>query len=248
MANLTERPALVSEQALSYSDDDVALSGVLVSPAGAASEPVPGILLVHGGAGLDDHARSQAARYAALGFAVFACDVLGAGVAGDRERIIPVLMALRDEPERLARRAHAGLDILAARPEVSGPIGAVGFCFGGMAALTLARCGANVAAVVSMHGTLATSRPAEPGGMTARVLVCHGALDPHVPMADVTGFCAEMTQAGVDYQVNIYGGAVHGFTHEHAVPGAIPGVAFHAEADRRSFAAARAFLGEQLRG
>ena len=82
--------------------------------------------------------------------------------------------------------------------------------------------------------------------MTAKVLVCHGALDPHVPMADVVAFTEEMTGADADWQVNVYGGAMHGFTHAHAVAGATPGVAYHADTDRRSFAAAQAFLGEAL--
>ncbi len=78
------------------------------------------------------------------------------------------------------------------------------------------------------------------------MLACHGALDPHVPMADVTGFAEEMDHAGADWQLIIYGGAMHGFTHQHAGPGAVPGVAYHRLADGRSFAATRAFLAEAL--
>lgn len=101
--------------------------------------------------------------------------------------------------------------------------------------------------VVSMHGSLATARPAEPNAVSAKVLVCHGALDPHVPMTDVTRFAEEMDHARADWQLIMYGGAMHGFTHAHAVPGAMPGVAYNALADQRSFAAARAFLAEALK-
>jgi dienelactone hydrolase len=94
--------------------------------------------------------------------------------------------------------------------------------------------------------SLATTKRAEPGAVTAKVLVAHGALDPHVPMTDVIAFADEMTRAGANWQVNVYGGAMHGFTHAHAVEGATPGVAYHGETDRRSFAAARAFLAEAL--
>ncbi len=156
------------------------------------------------------------------------------------------LTRLRDAPDQLARRAAAGLAALAARGEVNGRLVAVGFCFGGMAALTLARSGADLDAVVSMHGSLATRKPARPGEVGAKVLVCHGALDPHVPMTDVVAFTEEMAKAGADWQVNVYGGAMHGFTHSHAAGETTPGVAYHAEADRRSFAAARAFLEESL--
>jgi hypothetical protein len=110
----------------------------------------------------------------------------------------------------------------------------------------LARSGVALDAVVSMHGSLATVKPAEPGAVMAKVLVCHGALDPHVPMTDVVALTGEMTRAGANWQVNVYGGAVHGFTHARAVEGATPGVAYHAETDRRSFAAARDFLAEAL--
>ncbi len=118
-----------------------------------------------------------------------------------------------------------------------------------MAALALARAGADLAGAVSIHGSLATSRPAQPGAVTARILVCHGASDPHVPLADVTAFAEEMDHADADWQLVMYGRALHGFTHRDAVPGApgaMPGVAYDRLADERSFAAARAFLAEAL--
>lgn len=249
--------SVISVCDLAYDDLGLPLTGVLCWDAAQAG-PRPGILLIHGGAGLDAHAREQARRYAALGYAVLACDMFGPGVAGSRERIMACLLALRDDPALLVRRARAGLTALAACPEVAGPepggpvasgrLAAVGFCFGGMAALALARAGTDLAGVVSIHGSLATSRPAEPGAVTARVLVCHGAADPHVPLADVTALAAEMDRADADWQLVMYGRAAHGFTHRDAVPGATPGVAYDRLADERSFAAARAFLAEALTG
>ena len=82
--------------------------------------------------------------------------------------------------------------------------------------------------------------------MTARILACHGAADPHVPPADVAAFAEEMNRAEADWQLVMYGRALHGFTHRHAVPGAMPGVGYDRLADERSFAAARAFLAEAL--
>ena len=230
---------------VTYSDQETALTGFLAWD-DAAAHPAPGLLLVHGGAGLDDHARGQAQRYAAHGYAVLACDMFGDGVAGNRERVVACLTGLRDDPQRMSRRAQAGLTALAGCAEANGRSAAVGFCFGGLAVLTLARSGADVLGVVSIHGSLATVRPAEPGAVRAKVLACHGALDPHVPLADVMGFAEEMDHARADWQLIMYGGAMHGFTHEHATPGAIPGVAYDAPADRRSFAAALAFLAEAL--
>jgi dienelactone hydrolase len=230
---------------VTYTDEETALTGFLAWD-DAARQPLPGLLLVHGGAGLDDHAKSQAQRYAAHGYTVLACDMFGDGVAGDRERVMACVMGLRDDPQSMSRRAGAGLAALAECPEADGRFAAIGFCFGGLAVLTLARSGADLAGVVSMHGSLATAKPAEPGAVGARVLACHGARDPHVPLADVTTFAEEMDHARADWQLIMYGGAMHGFTHEHAIPGAMPGVAYDALADQRSFLAARTFLAEVL--
>jgi dienelactone hydrolase len=235
----------VTTRTISYRDVDTPLTGSLHWNEARPGHR-PGILLIHGGAGLDEHARDQARRYAQLGYAVLACDMYGDGVAGDRERVIACLTALRDDPAFLLRRAQAGLAALSRCPEAGGDIAAIGFCFGGMAALALARAGAHLAGVVSIHGSLATSRPAQPGAVKAKVLVCHGALDPHVPISDVTVFADEMNHAGADWQLIIYGGAVHGFTHRHAVPGTAPGVAYDPAADARSFAATSTFLAEVL--
>ena len=235
----------ITTRELEYRDGDTVLTGVLAFDTGAG-EPRPGILLVHGGAGLDAHARGQAERYAALGYTVLACDMFGPGVSGDRDRIRATLLGLRDDPDTLVRRASAGLAALDTAPEARTPYGAVGFCFGGLTVLTLARAGTDLAAVVSMHGSLATKKPAQPGAVRARILACHGALDPHVPLADVTAFAQEMDTAHADWELTMYGGAVHGFTHSDAVPGAMPGVEYHAEADRRSFTTARALFAEVL--
>lgn len=236
---------MIQENVLEYGDGETSLRGYLLADdAGAAR---PGLLLVHGGAGLDQHARDQARRYAGLGYVVLACDMFGpAAAAGGRESIVATVRGLRDDPDLLVRRGRAGLAALAQRPEVDGRFGTVGFCFGGLAALTLARSGAELggglglelAAAVSMHGSLTTVRPAEPGAVRAKVLVCHGARDPHVPMADVAAFAEEMTRAEADWTLTMYGNAMHGFTHAHAVAGGIPGVAYEREADELSFAAA----------
>lgn len=226
-----------------YRDEGTALHGVLILD-DTTTERRPGILLVHGGGGLDQHAISQARRYAGLGYVVFACDMFGEGVADDRERIMTTLRALRDDPDRLTQRATSGLAVLAQCGEADSRHAVIGFCFGGLTTLTLARSGAELAGAIGVHGSLATPRPAVQGAIRASVLACHGAADPHVPMQDVIAFTEEMDRAKADWQLILYGGAVHGFTHDHAVPGAIPGVAYDAKADQRSFIAIRSFLDE----
>ena len=132
---------------------------------------------------------------------------------------------LRADRARLAGRA-LGRPRSAGRhtPDVDGRLGAVGYCFGGMTVLEIgARRDAPLAGAVSVHGTLATPQPAAAGAIRAKILVCHGALDPHVPTAQVTAFADEMRDAGADWQLIVYGGAMHGFTHEHADPARTPG-------------------------
>ena len=231
-------------QQVAYSGDDARLNGFLAMD-GARGDRRPGMLVVHGGAGLDDHARGRARRFAETGFVAFACDMYGDGITG-REAIVRLVMELRNDRDRLCRRAQPAIDILSRHPQVDGRIGAVGYCFGGMTVLELARAGAALAGVVSVHGSLDTPRPAGPSAVQGKILVCHGALDPHVPMTQVTAFAEEMKQAGVDYQVIIYGSAMHGFTHETAT-GQQPGVAYDALADARSSAAIAAFFGEIFR-
>ena len=152
------------------------------------------------------------------------------------------LQEFRQNPEKLCQRARAGLNVLASSPLFDGRSAAVGYCFGGLTVLEMARNGMDLAGVVSVHGSLSTARPAATGAIKARVLVCHGALDPHVPMPQVTTFIEEMNQAGADWQLIAYGGAMHGFAHDSEPM--VPGVAYHAAADSRSATAIRNFLVE----
>src|SRR5467141_2011467 len=114
-------------QAIAYRDRDTELTGQLTWDA-ERGDKRPGILVVHGGAGLDSHAKGRAKRLAELGFVVFACDMYGNGVAGNRERVIARITELRNDTAKLCGRARAGIEVLAAHPEVYGRIAAVGYC------------------------------------------------------------------------------------------------------------------------
>ena len=236
--------AIITE-AVHYRDGATELTGALFRDE-TRTDRRPGILVVHGGAGLDGHAKRRARGFAELGFVAFACDMYGNGVARSRERIMARIAELRASRESLCRFARAGLDVLAAHPQVDGRLAAVGYCFGGMTVLELARSGAELAGVVSVHGSLQTSQPPHLGAIKAKILVCHGALDPHVPAAHVTAFMEEMNSAGADWQLNVYGGALHGFTHE--TPSTTPGVAYNASADALSGEAIKTFLREIFDG
>jgi len=232
----------VETEQIGYRDGDARLSGFLAIDRDRAGK-WPGILVVHGGAGLDDHARGRARRFAESGFVVFACDMYGEAVTGHRERVIRHIADLRNDRTALIRRVQPAIEILSARPDVDGRIAAVGYCFGGMVVLEYARSGATISGVVSVHGGLDTTTPAQPSSIRAHILICHGALDPHVPMSQVTAFAQEMDKAGADYQVVVYGNAMHGFTHETAT-GQQPGVLYHAPADARSSVAIQNFFRE----
>ncbi len=224
-----------------YKDAETALNGIIFWDESLSTKR-PGILVVHGGAGLDDHAKNRARRFAELGYIAFACDMYGEGVAGSRERIMACINELRAEPDRIPRRATAGLEALRSHPLTDTRIAAVGYCFGGMTVLELARSGAPISGVISVHGSLDTKRPASPDTLKSKILVLHGALDPHVPLSQVTAFADEMKSANADWQLVIYGQAMHGFTHEDKWN--VPGVAYHAPSDARSWRAIESFLTE----
>ena len=228
-----------------YRDGQSRLNGFLVVDADRTGTR-PGVLVVHGGAGVDDHARGRARRFAESGFVVFACDMYGEGVTGNLERIMRQINELRNNRTALVDRVQSAIDILSSRPDVDRCIAAVGYCLGGMVVLEYARSGSTIGGVVSVHGGLDTTRRAESSTIPGRILVCHGARDPHVPMSQVTAFVEEMKHAGADYEVILYGNAMHGFTHETAT-GQQPGVLYDAHTDARSSTAIQNFL-EQLRG
>jgi len=233
---------MIQTEARSYRDGDETLNGVFAWDDAIAARR-PGVLVIHGGAGVDDHAKGRARRFAEAGFVAFACDMYGESVRGNRERVIKHIGNLRSNRAALCGRGQAGIDVLASHPQVDGRLAAVGYCFGGMVSLELARGGVDLAGVVSVHGSLETTAAAEPATIKSKIFVCHGALDPHAPPTQVAGFVEEMNRAGADFQLIVYGGAMHGFTHEAAVQ-PVNGVAYHAVTDTRSSRAIQGFLDE----
>jgi len=238
---------MLATKEIGYRDGETELTGFLAAD-DTRPDPRPGLLLLHGGAGLDSHAREQTLRYAALGYVVFACDMYGSSVAGDREQVIGAIEGLLREPEAMLARGLAGLRVLEDCPQFNGQAAAVGFCFGGRSALEFARSGMDLAGVVSIHGSLVSNQHCVPGSIKSKVLVCHGGRDPHVPLHQVAGFIHKMNTAGADCQVVIYASALHGFTHKHPPVGLSEGTAYDRSADRRSFAAAGVFLAEVFEG
>ncbi|BBC73084.1 dienelactone hydrolase [Altererythrobacter sp. B11] len=154
-------------------------------------------------------------------------------------------MAIRDTPETYRRRLRAAVRALATMESAEGlPIGAIGFCMGGQAALELARDGAPLFAAVSFHGILSTDEPARPGDLRTRILICHGDADPLVPRAQVLAFWEEMDAASGNWHFHAYSGVKHGFCNPDANPN--PATAYDPSADRQSWAAMLELFDEVL--
>jgi dienelactone hydrolase len=123
-------------------------------------------------------------------------------------------------------------------------VAAIGYCFGGTTVLEIARSGADIAGVASFHGALDTPNPGDAKNIKCKVLALHGGDDPYVPRKDVEAFEDEMRVGGVDWQLNVYSGAVHAFTNPEAGDDNSKGAAYNAKADRRSWDAMKLFFVE----
>ena len=218
-----------------YAADGRQMIGTLCVGKGVGKRPA--ILIAHEGPGLDDHARAVAARLAELGFIAFALDYNGGGQwLPDRAQMMARIGELSAAPDRILALGQAGLDILLAQPEADPTrVAAIGYCFGGTMALHMARAGLDLKAAVGFHSGLGTAAPAAPGAIKAKVLALIGADDPIVPAAQRDAFVAEMTAAGADWQLHLYGGVQHSFTNPAAARLAMPGIAYDAVADHRAW-------------
>src|SRR6267142_574040 len=231
---------------LDYRCGETSLRGYLALDENAAGKR-PGVLVFHEGLGLGEFAMERARRLAGLGYVALAADMFGdRRQASNLQEVATLVGGLRAEPEKLRARGRAALAALAARPQVdAGRLAAIGFCFGGSVVLELAREGADLKAVVSFHGVLATKMPASSGQVRASVLVCTGADDPLAPSDQVADFENEMRAAKVrDWQVISYGNTLHGFTNPAADGSMMRTALYNEQADRRSWASMRSLLDE----
>lgn len=232
---------------LDYAADGVTMRGFLAFEEAAGKRP--GVLVFHEGLGLGDFAMDKARQLASLGHVALAADMFGdRQQATSLQEVTTLVGGLRAEPDRLRARGMAALATLARLPQVDASrLAAIGFCFGGSVVLELARAGADLKAVVSFHGVLATKLPAQQGQVKASVLVLTGAEDPLAPPDQVAAFEAEMRAAGVaDWQVVSYGNTLHGFTNPAADGSIMRAALYHLQSDRRSWAAMQSLFKEVL--
>ena len=228
----------IKTRELEYRQGETVLQG-FVAWDDAARGKRPGVLVVHEWWGLNQHARNQARRLAEAGYVGFALDMYGKGKVTTHPQDAQAFAAeVTKDPAVLAARFNAALAELKRDPHVdSTRIAAIGYCFGGAVVLGMARSGADLAAVVTFHGALATQAPAQPGKVKPRVLVLAGGDDPFVPAEQREAFKREMQAAGARFEVVVYPGAKHGFTNPDAAQYGMPQLAYNAAADRDSWAA-----------
>lgn len=240
--------AEVQTREIEYKQGDTVLVGLMAWD-GAAKGKRPGVLVVHEWWGHNEHARNQAKRLAEAGYVGFALDMYGKGKVATHPKDAEAFMTeATKDPAVLAARFNAALELLKQDPRVdTGKIAAIGYCFGGAVVLGRARAGADLAAVVSFHGSLGTTSPAEKGKVKARVLVLTGAADPMIPPEQVAAFSREMEAAGATFQVVSYPGARHSFTNPAADKAGMDALAYNAEADQKSWAAMRELFKEVFR-
>lgn len=202
---------------IDYQDGNTLLEGYLAYH--ESTQPRPAVLVAHDWSGRREFACKAAERIADLGFAGFALDMYGKGIFGadgDAEKNGALMSPLASDRTLLRRRINAALQAVRQLPNVDASrIAAMGYCFGGMCVLELARSGADIRGVISVHGIFAPGKIANEN-ITAKVLCLHGHNDPMVPPEQVLAFETEMTQAGVDWQVHVYGGTMHAFTNPKA--------------------------------
>jgi dienelactone hydrolase len=237
--------AALRGQIVDYKEGKTILEGYVVYD-DAIQGKRPGIVVVHDWMGVSDFTKGKADSLAKMGYVALAADIYGKDSRPkDTTEAMTLAMKYKGDRALLRRRAQAALDTLLAQPQTDpGKVAAIGFCFGGTAALELARSGAPLVGVVTFHGGLDTPTPADAKNIKAKILVLHGADDPHVPPDQVAAFEKEMNDAHVDWQLIKYSGAVHAFTIPSAGNDNSKGAAYNAKADRRSWQAMKDFFSE----
>jgi dienelactone hydrolase len=228
-----------------YKDANTILEGYLAYDDSIKSRQ-PAVLIVHEWTGVGPYVEGRARQLAQLGYVAFAIDIYGKGIRpSNPQDATKEATFYRSDRQLMRRRAQAGLDEAKTFPFVDpNRIAIIGYCFGGGVSLELARSGAPLKGVVSFHGNLDTPNPNDAKNIKAKILVCTGANDPFVPRQQVLAFEDEMRNAVVDWQMNVYGNAVHSFTNIASGSDPSKGVAYNKEADRRSWQAMLDFFKE----
>jgi len=236
----------IQGKAVEYSAQGAVMRGYLAYDENIKDKR-PGVLVVHEWWGLVDYSRKRARMLAELGYTAFAVDMYGDGkVAVHPDDAQKFSSEFLKSPDVANARFMAAMDFLKQQPTVDpNRIAAVGYCFGGGVVLNMARQGLDLKGVASFHGSLAAVKPAQPGGIKAKILVLNGADDKFVTSEQIETFKQEMKSAGADFQFISYPGAIHSFTNPEADAYGkkfnLP-LGYNADADKQSWDEMKKFL------
>lgn len=236
----------------STTQDGVELKSYVCLPESATPEnPAPAILVAPEWWGVVEHPQKVTERLAEAGFAAVAMDVYGEGkLTTDASQANEWMnQMLADQDALMARCRLIMQDFTDLQAVDSNRLGAIGFCFGGKIALDMAREGFPLKAVATFHGNPTPKQPAQKGKFTAKVLVAHGEADSMVSMDAIEGLKKELDNADVEYTVDVYEGAKHGFTNPDADKRAQENgvdLGYDAEAAQASWDEMIAFMQENL--
>ena len=191
------------------------------------------------------HMDRRAAMLAKAGFVTMIADFYGEPVA-DFAAAGPLATALRADVDHYRARLSAAIGALRGHDAAAGlPLGVVGYCMGGQAALEAARAGEDLALAASFHGILTTDRRAVAGDSIApRLLICHGDADPMAPREHVLALWEEMDACAANWHFHSYSAVKHGFTDPESDARGLPAIAYDASADRQSWSALMALCDE----
>ncbi len=238
----------VQTRTIDYSDGDTVLEGLVAWNDTTAGER-PGVLVSHAWGGRGDFEDGKAVKLAELGYTALALDLYGKGVRGSSpEENSALMQPFLDDRAMFQRRLLVSLDTLREQPEVdASSVAAIGFCFGGLCVIDIARTGEDLAGVVSFHGLFGSPGNTSGNTIKARVLALHGWDDPMATPDQVMALAEELTSMGADWQLHGYGNTMHAFTNPAADDRAM-GTVYNATADRRSWIAMTSFLNELFGG
>lgn len=242
--NLSVSAKIITED-VEYKDGNTVLQGYLAYD-DSIKDKRPGVLIVHEWNGLGSYVKNRAKQIAESGYSAFCIDMYGKGIRPqNKEDSARQATIYRSDRKLMRNRAKAGLMEFKKQKMVdTGKIIAIGYCFGGGTVLELARSGEKISGVVSFHGNLDTPNLQDAKNITAKVLVLHGANDPYTTSEQMLTFQKEMREANVDWEMNIYGGAVHSFTNPDSGSNPESGAAYNEKADKRSWKAMELFFNE----
>jgi dienelactone hydrolase len=244
--------ASIVTKAVDYEQGGVKLQGFLAyDDAKVKDAKLPGVLVVHEWWGLNDYVKNRAVQLANLGYVAFAADMYGKGVLATDPKAAGELSGQFKGKPLMAERAQAGLDQLLATGFVDpAKVAAIGYCFGGSTVQALAYSGASLAGIVSFHGGLIPITADTAAKNKAKILICHGALDPSMKQGQIDDYIKSLNDQKVDYQFTQYAGAYHAFTNPESdanaekFPAMKGFIAYSPSADRRSWADMQVFFGE----